>query len=321
MSVERNDPAAVHEKPEVIIPGSTGPVGATGPTGAQGAASVTGPTGPQGVTGLTGALGATGPGQSTGPTGPRGATGPLDTEGGTGATGPWGEWGPDGPTGPTGPTGRVGSQGAPGGPHGGTGAVGPTGMGNIGGLQVPFFGDPEVYLTTPTIIFGAGNDVPWNYREFTAATIYLMPVFIPYARTYTEMVVESYEVRILDVGFKLGIYDCTEDMQPTVPLFGSSHQGPNGKGRMGVSFSLALSAKPYYLAFMCNYTERFRVFWGDEVAMSLGWRKYADNSKWQFEIVALQTSYFNYNYNLGFVDLTSKTDVKPGNSLLMIGIR
>jgi hypothetical protein len=222
MTVERNDSAAILQKPDVIIAGPTGPVGATGPTGPQGDASLTGPTGAKGPTGVTSALGPTGPDRMTGPTGPRGATGPLDTEGGTGAQGFWGDWGPDGPTGPTGPTGRAGSKGPSSSPRGITGGMGPVGAGSVGGLSVPFFVDNETYLTMPMGRFGGGMiGASPGYTDIYASTVWLVPVFVPYRRVFTQIVVESGQSRVGDVGLRLGIYDCTEDMQPTVPIYDS----------------------------------------------------------------------------------------------------
>lgn len=322
MTIKTTLPASLMERPDVFIPGATGDVGATGPRGPRGLTSAPGPAGPTGVMGPPGDVGDTGPYQSVGVTGPQGATGLSNNEGGTGQWGDWGEWGPDGPTGDTGPTGRVGEDGPGISPVGITGPTGPTGMGSIGGLQVPFFGHSEVYLTAAALPIGhpANNTVSWAYREFNSSTIYLVPIFVPYARTFTEMVIDSYRAEYVTNGFKLGIYNCTPEMRPTNPIFDSNHIGPIGKGRMAVGCNVSLEAKPYYLALMVNSTQYYKCFASDEIAMVLGWRKYVDNSQWMFESPTFQTQTFYSNYNVGFVDL-STIQLYYLNAFIMIGIR
>jgi hypothetical protein len=331
MTVERNNPAAVLQKPEVIVSGPTGSVGAIGPTGPMGPPSLTGATGPPGERGAYN-TGPTGSDGVTGPMGPRGETGPEGIGGLTGSTGWWGDWGDDGPTGPTGATGRQGAIGAGGGPRGVTGGLGPTGIGSYGGLQVPFFVDRETYLVTPQIQlassggYGGLRTTDWYYRALNSVTIYLVPVFVPYARKYTEMVIEPYQDRA-GINFKLGIYDCDlATMRPTVPIYDSDSLTPIYKGRMAVNFDLDLQAKPYYLALVTDtWGVYFRTFGSNDVAMSLGWRKYADNSKWMFESVALSfnASFFNWWYfNTPLPDLTDRfAEIATTNFILMQGIR
>ena len=49
---------------------------------------------------------------------------------------------------------------------------------------------------------------------------------------------------------RVGLYDCTVDMHPTVPLCDSGDLVPLLPGLMTFTFSLNLDAKPYYLAWI-----------------------------------------------------------------------
>jgi hypothetical protein len=311
MAIARNDPAELMLRPVVTI-GPTGPVGATGAPGASGFAGGTGPIGPRGARGLPGAAGPTGAGFITGSTGPRGMTGPLDVQGGTGDQGWWGDWGSEGDTGPTGPTGARGNAGDSQAPIGVTGVAGPTGHGNYGGMSAPFFAAPEVYLTTPIVQWPAEK----QYYQISNGVIALQPVFVPYPRVFTSIAVDSYQARS-GVKFRLGIYDCDQNMHPTIPLFDSGDLFPV-QGRVAAFCNVSLLAKPYYLAFA---DDTFGVYFAGVAAtmplQTLGWRKYADNSRWMFEA---QYMVFNPPFGgWGYGPLPDLTAVAEANLTLGSG--
>jgi hypothetical protein len=343
MTIARNYPADVLQKPDVLVGGPTGPVGATGSMGPEGPPAVTGATGPVGASGPLGEIGPTGlAADPTGPTGPWGATGPAETGGGTGPTGWGGNWGDDGPEGSTGPTGRQGKIGAGGGPRGHTGTIGPTGQGSVGGLPVPFFAHPDVFLTPPYFHVGRGSSAP-GFRQMDNGLIYLFPLYVPYRRTFTQMAVESYQAYYPTVSFKAAIYDCTEDMQPTVPLFQTNEIAPIGAGRVLFDCNIELMQRPYYLAFaMSQWGLQFRWMYGNTSTCVLGLRKYpyndyfpTDPGQWYGE-----GSYLYYNrfvdptwwpYTDPFPDLSSKPIGSSGGTIsfylgiddgaMLIGIR
>jgi len=320
MTITRDDPARVYQLPSIAITGATGPVsnitGSTGPTGARA------PTGPTGVTGVQGEMGATGPtgaSKATGVTGPRGATGPRGNSDTLGPTGYAGDQGLDGPTGNTGPMGRTGAQGRGGGPRGITGTTGLTGTGNVGGTIVPFFGDSEAFLVSPmTPIAGSSS---WGYGALASGAIALSPVFVPFARTYTQIVCESQSARLPSVRMRMGIYNCDENMQPTTVAFDSGAMTPIGAGRMSAVMSVALAAKPYYLALEVEFGHNFRALNSAQILPVLGWKRYppATAEQWSTNIVAR-----NYTGGASFSsplpDLTGKTLV-DSNSNFLIGIR
>lgn len=326
MPVTRNDPALVYLKPSVAITGPTGPAfNSTGPTGATGPA-LDGMTGPHGVTGPIGATGPTGPSGTTGSTGFRGNTGPAGSGEETGPVGSDGEDGPPGPTGNTGPTGRTGSQGKPGGPTGVLGGTGPTGKGNYGGVPVAFFTDNETFLTNaPHYIGPASIASPWGFAEFGGSTIGLVPIYVPYARTFTQMVVELQQAYFPTVGIRLGIYNCGDDMHPTTVLYDSGLILPTAKGRMGASFSIPLEARPYYLAVSGNQGMNFRAVESDKMLPVLGWRKYApafSSNTWRGENTgALRYFTFSWSGVLPFPDLTSSPDISYYLAIPIVGIR
>jgi len=322
MPVKQHDPAPITLKPTVVL-GITGALGPPGLPGPEGSSLAIGTTGPRGMTGPVGDFGATGSNAGTGPTGPRGATGPPEVIE-LGPTGWWGDWGDEGPTGITGFAGRTGVPGNAGGPAGITGTVGPTGAGSYGGLQAPIFAASEVYLT-PTYLnrFNVDWTGKLEYYQVSNGVIILVPVFVPFPRSFTELVVDSYQERSFGVFFRMALYDCDVNMHPTVPLIQSPDIIPGGQGRIGFSFSsLALQAKPYYFAFLSNtYGVYYRAMASYQPAPVLGWRKYADNTQWMFEAVQMKYSNFNYGYNQGFINLTAMTtpdlDFASGAVLLM----
>jgi hypothetical protein len=266
MALQSKDPAAVMERPSLTFTGPTGPVGATGPLGYLGN---TGPEtiGPEGPTGIVGVTGPTGRGAFTGPTGPRGLSGPGGT-GPTGSRGPQGFQGDPGPTGVAGFQGAVGSIGKSISPTGAAGPIGPAGQGSIIGVQVPFFVDPEVYLTTP-MFYPINPEFALLYTALAPATIFLYPIFVPYPRTYTSMVVEA-ESTSSTAKFCLGIYDCTEFMQPTVSVCSSGELTPAGPNSQAFSFSVALDQKPYFLAYWGEVSIKFRTFSRSYAVHALG---------------------------------------------------
>jgi hypothetical protein len=299
MAIRSNDSALVMDRPVVTITGATGPrIGLTGPTGGQGDASPIGPTGATGDGGPI-AVGPVGPTSITGSTGPRGDTGPVLSSNMTGATGWWGDWGASGPTGPVGPAGETGFTGPGGGPLGVTGLLGPTGSGSVCGVQSPSFFSPGIYLTAaPLLVNDLGS--PYAFRYASANNIYLVPIFVPYARIYTEMAVESYVTNTLGF-FRMGLYDCTEDMRPTVPLVDCGNR-PVSAGMIVAAFSVALKQKPYYLAFWCNNNSIYFKYWGPEdVATTLGIRQSSFGDSWSQGI-----NYLRYARTYGpvFPDLT-----------------
>jgi hypothetical protein len=315
MAVRSKTTARVTNRPVVAVSGPTGPAGGPiGPAGSTGP-SVTGPTGLRGPTGPFG-TGPTGVGAFTGPTGPR-STGPTGF-GLPGATGDYGDNGPDGPTGAIGAVGKTGSAGPAASPTGpASGLTGPTGAGSICVPQVPFFADPNVWLTFPLFDtsdgFGSGTT--------TAGIIYLIPVFVPYPRTYTAMAVEPGDPGPFGGGIqaRVGIYDCTQDMHPTVPLYDSGNTIIRGPGLFSFSFSVALAQKPYFLAFWSLSGFTGKTVDLSEIVCALGMQKYADNSRWMFNQNFMQ---FNRTYSGSFPDLTTLTPtaVNAGNYIVQ-GIR
>jgi hypothetical protein len=299
MAVRSNKPALNSILPIVTLTGATGGVGPTGPPGPQGVISPTGPTGDVGPTGSIGEGGSTGPSAVTGPTGPRGATGDIFSGDLTGDTGPWGWWGDYGPTGPTGATGEKGLTGPGGGPLGVTGGLGPTGSGSVCGVQAPMFGNSTIYLTTPLLLVNDQGS-PYAYRAPTNNMIYLVPVFVPFARTYTEMVVEAYVTNTTGF-FRMGLYDCTEDMRPTVPVADCGNR-PVAAGVMASPFSAALKQKPYYLAFWVNNPSVYFKYWGvEDIPTVLGARQSSSGGGWVQGV-----NYIRYAraYGTPFPDLT-----------------
>jgi hypothetical protein len=289
-----NAPATVLARPVVVIAGMTGPSGGpTGPTGTTGAATVTGPTGATGPTGPLG-TGPTGAGAFTGPTGSPGATGPQGF-GPAGLTGQQGAMGFTGPTGVTGAQGATGADGPTTGPTGPAGPVGPPGIGSICGQQVPFFGDPTVYLTMPV-----GSNFPLVQATVAAAhTICLVPVFVPYPRTFTLMTIQMY-YSIPSILFRMGIYDCTQDMHPTVSLVDSGDLVPVA-GLMTFTFSAALASKPYYLAYWSNGVPTITCFPGNELIQTLGLRSTSSG----FTNAVHNLTYSGKTYGGAFPDLTA----------------
>ena len=234
-------------KPVVVIGGPTGPSGGpTGATGPEGSAAVTGATGsvgPTGPFGYTGPTGAVGPGAFTGPTG---MTGPFGL-GPAGPTGQQGEMGETGPTGATGITGMTGPTGALGGPTGDVGPIGPPGIGAIAATITPYFYGANVYLTNNVY------DATQSAVNFTSGFIRLKPIYIPYPRLFTKMAIEIVTANPT-IRFRMGLYDCDEDMHPTAPLCDSGDLTPALTGLMTFSFSVTLASKPYYLACWTNGT-------------------------------------------------------------------
>jgi hypothetical protein len=287
-------PVSISTRPVVVIGGPTGPAGGpTGPTGPEGTATTTGPTGAIGPTGPIG-TGPTGGGSYTGPTGPVGETGPL----GEGPMGPTGEQGSMGYTGPTGMTGERGQTGATGSATGATGPAGPAGPyggGSVCGQQVPFFSDPLTYLTTPVV-----GSVPLQSVLIAPHIINLVPVYIPYAREYNSMAIQLTSADSTAM-LRMGIYDCNQDMHPTVPLVDSDDLVPSAVGIFQFVFSVALSPKPYYLAFWCNKQLQINCFPGKYVIPTLGMK--TDSSGYKFHIHSLL--YPNKTYGTGLPDLTS----------------
>ena len=316
MPVTLREPALISERPAITVTGPTGPSGGPpGPAGPSGSA-ITGPTGARGVTGPFG-IGPTGPGAFTGPRGHRGATGLPGTAG----TGPDGYYGPDGDTGPVGPIGARGPTGHIGhilSPAGITGAVGPTGAGSVCGVQVPFFTDPEVYLTVPTL-----NDTELSFRSVQPlpGPILLFPVLVPWPRTYTSMAIEVTQVAPL-VKFRMGIYDCTGDMHPTAPLCDSGDLIPSGLGRMTFSFSVSLEQKAYFLAYWGlagTGAPQFRGFWVDQIVTTLGWERYTDSHAWVFGMNWMQ---FAGTYGpLPNLSAASPASLQGGAGHIILGIR
>lgn len=327
MPVKSKFPAPIYQKPVIAVTGTTGPqTGVIGPTGPFGPRLPIGPTGVTGPTGPLTRVGPTGVGGLTGPTGAVGATGPSGGGEGTGPEGYYGDDGLEGPTGSTGATGRTGPAGRPGGPRGITGGSGPTGTGSVVGMSVPFFADNETFLTPPTTEIGQGA-APWSYSQVSANTIYLMPVLVPHARHFTQIVVDSYQASSVfsGIGLRLGIYDCGNDMHPTVPVFDSGLIIPVGQGRMGAVMAVDLQPKPYYLAMASNSATFWRVFGGDKLVPVLGWARYPPTTGniWKFENIAL--IYRNTGLWLpgsAFPNLTAvSVGLAVNNNSLMIGIR
>jgi hypothetical protein len=289
-------PTIIYAKPVRVVGGPTGPgFGPTGPTGAQGDVSLTGPTGYTGPTGPMG-TGPAGEDGATGPTGATGQTGPF----GAGPIGPTGEQGAIGYTGPTGPTGVVGATGIDGpatGPTGPAGPVGPLGAGNIAGIGVPLYADANTYLVMPT-----GPNIPLGTTIVSPDVITLIPVFIPYGRVYTKLAIQSYQADPA-ARFRLGIYDCDEEMHPTVPVVDSGNLVPV-MDLMTVTISAALSPKPYYLAIWCGTDLQFKSFPGSYAIQTLGLR--CTSSGWER---LLHNLTYDATFDEGdFPDLTGNDD-------------
>ena len=329
MPVTANQPALIYQRYFSALIGPTGPLGGTGPVGVAGATGI-GPTGPKGYRGYYN-TGPTGPSGVTGFTGPLGWTGPQGFGSETGPQGDGGDWGIDGPTGDTGSIGPTGHLG-PGGnaPTGITGVSGSTGTGDYGGTDAPFFYDSEVFLTTPTLGVANQTGSPWGFGSTNLFHITLVPVFVPFARTFTEIAVEVAQTYYPTIGIQLGIYDCGADMHPTLPLFDSGLIAPLGKGRMTAAFSLALQAKPYYLAISANQAVSIRTFSAAYVVPTLGMKRYSPiwgTNDWMFETVALDTTAGgSWGSPSPFPDLSALTigdrqQIAPSNFPLILGIR
>ena len=322
MPVQSHDPALIFEKPVVVVGGPTGALGATGATGLEGPPSAPGPTGSVGATGPSGIEGATGLPMVTGPTGPRGPTGAIQLDGGTGAQGDGGDDGSDGPTGVTGDVGPSGPTGARLAPKGPPSAVtGPTGAGSICVSQVPFFADPNVYMTFPLLDVNLVNS-PFAIGNILVNAIVLMPIFIPYSRTFTSMAVEI-GPGYTDSEFRMGIYDCDHNMQPLAPLFDSGSHFPTGTGLFAVSFSLALQQRPYLMAYWGGlFALPAKIISSPQIVNTLGMKKYppAEASQWQFSMAFML--YSNQTYGPPFPDLTgvAPSSFDYGNYLIQ-GIR
>jgi hypothetical protein len=254
----------IEVRPVVVIGGPTGPAGGpTGPTGPESSATITGPTGPTGPTGVMG-TGPTGEGAYTGPTGPAGPTGPV----GEGAQGPQGPTGGMGWTGDPGPTGMVGPKGDTGpadGPTGAPGPPGPPGAGNICGVAVPYFVDPSMWLVMP-----ATSNIPLTNRTIEPHILVLTPIFIPYSRVYTKLAIQCNQ-NDPDGRFRMGIYDCTEHMHPTVPIMDSGNLVPI-YDMIEVAHSTLLKPKPYFLALWSGGYISFKAYPGDYVIQTMGTR-------------------------------------------------
>jgi hypothetical protein len=202
-------------------------------------------------------------------------------------------------TGPTGPTGVIGLTGPPGsatGPTGFAGPVGPLGSGNIAGMSVPFFTDATTYLIQPT-----APNIPTGTTTIPAHYLLLTPFFIPYGRTYTQMVIQSYQADPAS-RFRMGIYDCTQDMHPTSVLFDSGNLAPT-MDMMTLAMSVALSPKPYFIAIWCGGPLTFKAFPGDYLVQALGLR--CTSTGWERFIHDLS---YNMTFDEGNLpDLTSNT--------------
>lgn len=291
------NPVLIKTRPVRVTHGTTGPAG--GPVGSTGlpGVSLTGPTGDMGPTGasMTGPTGAGTPG----PTGPQGPTGPV----GEGPVGPTGSPGGMGYTGATGPTGMVGPQGVTGpetGPTGPAGPVGPLGSGNICGLNVPAFWSSNVYLITPVV-----TNNPLINVSHPPDIIILFPVFVPYGRVYTSLAIQALSTDP-NSRFRMGIYDCTPEMHPTVPLFDTGNLSLVN-GLMDIPCSVALSPKPYYLALWCGGNFSFKGMYGSYTVQTLGirctsagWHSFIQNISynWVFDEGNLPDLTNNENYNL-----------------------
>jgi hypothetical protein len=323
MSVRFKDDSLISGKPIVVVGGPTGLLGPAGVAGPEGPPAVTGATGPTGEPGSMGLIGPTGRDMPTGPVGPRGETGAQRFDD-TGPTGPYGDDGPQGPTGSLGDTGITG----PTGPRGGqTGPVsdltGPTGASAIAVSQVPFFADPDVFLTVPVLThFEDGQ----RYWAMSTNMICLVPIFVPYARLFTQIAVENYTSYNYLARFRLGIYDCDQTMHPTVPLFSSESIAPPVPltgGRYVVPMSTPLQPKPYFLAYWGSGTAMtLKAFESNQIPAVLGLQKRfftADNNTFfQTHVGALS---FGQTYGPPFPNLTSQTLTRGSSFLPMMGIR
>jgi hypothetical protein len=304
-------PEPVLTRPVVVVGGHTGPAG--GPTGATGPQGITpGPTGVMGPTGPTGVFGTgpTGERGETGPTGPTGVTGPLGF-GPDGPPGPTGDTGPTGGLGPTGPKGATGVTGSATGPTGPAGPVGPLGGGSICGQQVPFFGDPSIYLTMPIM-----SNFPISSVSGPPNRMSLVPIYIPYARLYTTMMLDmspdNPAARI-----RMGIYDCDGDMHPTVPLMDSG-QILVIDGLNFISFNLVLSPKPYYIAYWANSSPSIAGILGRYIVQTLGFKAEGSGYAQPMHHIAYLGKTFgppfpdltlDDGYTLQFVSQSGNTDV------------
>ena len=148
-------------------------------------------------------------------------------------------------------------------------------------------------------------------------------MYVPFARTFTSIVIESYQAVYPTDRMRLGVYDCDQNMHPTVPVFDSGNISPIGIGRIMASGSFALQAKPYYLALLTDtFGINFRGYAADQYLMTLGWRKYADNSAWMYDSPGMTYSGGGY---APFPDLTLKTTpslkLMDAGGIPLIGIR
>lgn len=223
-------------------------------------------------------------------------TGPF----GAGPEGPTGDQGSIGYTGDTGPTGTIGPTGGDGsatGPTGPGGPVGPFGSGNICGMMTPYFADTDTYLIMPV-----SPNAPTGSTTVSADTIILIPVFIPFARTYTKLAIQSMQANPA-ARYRLGIYDCDEEMHPLNPIVDSGNLAPTLDINT-VTFSQALSPKPYYLAIWCGSALTFKSYPGTYVIQALGLR--CTSAGWERMLHNLS---YSVTFDEGdFPDLTGNDD-------------
>jgi hypothetical protein len=148
--------------------------------------------------------------------------------------------------------------------------VGPLGGGNVCGSMAPMFAYTNTFLVMPSL-----SNIPLTEVTLDPNVIYLIPVYVPFARHYTAMaiaVVGSENV------FKIGIYDCDQDMHPTVCLVETVPMNWTTTGVTQVPIDVMLSPKPYYLALWAGGEIRVEAFPGTYVVHTLGWR--CNSSGW-----------------------------------------
>ena len=156
--------------------------------------------------------------------------------------------GPPGPTGPAGPDGDTGPPGAngatgPAGPPGPTGPTGPAGPGG-GSPQLPAFYNANTYMCTPCL---AGTTqsavVPPDNRY------YLMPIFMPQARTITKGIVHCTSFSATEKA-RLAIYSMDSNQQPSTLMGDLGEITITGTGDYTWTGSIPLTAGAYFLAYV-----------------------------------------------------------------------
>jgi hypothetical protein len=175
------------------------------------------------------------------------------------------------------------------------------------------FNNANTTLTTPFVLInGVQNVTP------TQNILYLMPIYPPTTRTYTQA-----RVRVNSPGgggtMNIGIYNATSGNQPSTVLATLGQITFSSVGINTLSFSQSLDAKLYFLAYWCTGTCSSQGFLtSGNLFTTLG--IHDDGTQWDWMMQMLQ---YSKTYSTTFPDLTSDSTyaVTQPTSIPLIGIR